>query len=185
MGDRAQGVRDRTDAGHDPGSDRRPQTGDLRVPRRRRLRLPRRRRERRYARDARCQPPQRPAAARRPRRALRPRPPRPPRDRVPARVRQHRATERRACSARPAEAALRVRLLPPDEPRCVRTASGFPNAESTRAFIARDLAADVVSAAQLRSPRSSGATMTDSRFPAHRSPPATSRCWCARTATRG
>ncbi len=44
----------------------------------------------------------------------------------------------------PSDAALRVRLLPREESLVVRTASGFPNAESTRAFIARDLAADVV-----------------------------------------
>ncbi len=46
--------------------------------------------------------------------------------------------------AAPSDAALRVRLLPREEPSVVRTASGFPNAESTRAFIARDLATDVV-----------------------------------------
>ena len=44
----------------------------------------------------------------------------------------------------PTDASLRVRLLPLDEPAVMRTPSGFPNAESTRAFIARDLAADVV-----------------------------------------
>ncbi|HET9094596.1 MAG TPA: UvrD-helicase domain-containing protein [Solirubrobacteraceae bacterium] len=44
----------------------------------------------------------------------------------------------------PVSAALRVRLLGPDEPSVKRTASGYPNAESAREFIARDLAADVV-----------------------------------------
>ncbi|MGH2927937.1 MAG: UvrD-helicase domain-containing protein, partial [Solirubrobacteraceae bacterium] len=43
----------------------------------------------------------------------------------------------------PGEAALRVRLLDVHEPSVVRTASGYPNAESARAFVARDLAADV------------------------------------------
>jgi exodeoxyribonuclease V beta subunit len=45
----------------------------------------------------------------------------------------------------PGEGALRVRLLDPGEPSVVRTASGYPNAESARGFVARDLAADVVS----------------------------------------
>ena len=45
----------------------------------------------------------------------------------------------------PSEGALRVRLLEVSEPSVVRTPSGFPNAESARAFVARDLAADVVS----------------------------------------
>ncbi len=44
----------------------------------------------------------------------------------------------------PGEGALRVRLLDAGEPSVVRTPSGFPNAESARAFVARDLAADVV-----------------------------------------
>ncbi len=44
----------------------------------------------------------------------------------------------------PSEGALRVRLLDVSEPAVVRTPSGFPNAESARAFVARDLAADVV-----------------------------------------
>ena len=44
----------------------------------------------------------------------------------------------------PSQSALRVRMLEVDEPSVVRTASGFPNAESARAFVARDLAADVV-----------------------------------------
>ncbi len=44
----------------------------------------------------------------------------------------------------PSESALRVRLLEAGEPSVVRTASGYPNAESARAFVARDLAADVV-----------------------------------------
>jgi exodeoxyribonuclease V beta subunit len=44
----------------------------------------------------------------------------------------------------PGDGALRVRLLEPGEPSVVRTASGYPNAESTRAFVARDLAADIV-----------------------------------------
>jgi exodeoxyribonuclease V beta subunit len=45
----------------------------------------------------------------------------------------------------PSEGALRVRLLDAGEPSVVRTASGYPNAESARGFVARDLAADVVS----------------------------------------
>ena len=44
----------------------------------------------------------------------------------------------------PSTGALRVRLVDVTEPSVVRTASGFPNADSTRNFIARDLAADVV-----------------------------------------
>ncbi len=44
----------------------------------------------------------------------------------------------------PGEAALRVRLLDADEPAVQRTPSGYPNAESARAFVARDLAADIV-----------------------------------------
>ncbi|HEX3615968.1 MAG TPA: UvrD-helicase domain-containing protein [Solirubrobacteraceae bacterium] len=44
----------------------------------------------------------------------------------------------------PGDGALRVRLLDLDEPSVVRTPSGYPNAESARAFVARDLAADVV-----------------------------------------
>jgi len=45
----------------------------------------------------------------------------------------------------PSDGALRVRLLDAGEPSVVRTASGYPNAESARGFVARDLAADVVS----------------------------------------
>jgi exodeoxyribonuclease V beta subunit len=44
----------------------------------------------------------------------------------------------------PSGAALRVRLLDAAEPSVQRTPSGYPNAESARAFVARDLAADVV-----------------------------------------
>jgi len=44
----------------------------------------------------------------------------------------------------PSQSALRVRLLDGGETSVVRTPSGFPNAESARAFVARDLAADVV-----------------------------------------
>jgi exodeoxyribonuclease V beta subunit len=44
----------------------------------------------------------------------------------------------------PSAGALRVRLVDVTEPSVVRTASGFPNADSTRNFVARDLAADVV-----------------------------------------
>jgi exodeoxyribonuclease V beta subunit len=44
----------------------------------------------------------------------------------------------------PGAGALRVRLLDTNEPSVVRTASGYPNAESARAFVARDLAADIV-----------------------------------------
>jgi exodeoxyribonuclease V beta subunit len=62
----------------------------------------------------------------------------------------------------PSETALRFRLLQTDEPSVVRTASGFPNAETTRAFVARDLAADVVallnSGAQLDSRDEEGNT---------------------------
>jgi exodeoxyribonuclease V beta subunit len=44
----------------------------------------------------------------------------------------------------PSEGALRVRLLDAGEPSVKRTPSGYPNAESARTFVARDLAADVV-----------------------------------------
>jgi exodeoxyribonuclease V beta subunit len=44
----------------------------------------------------------------------------------------------------PSTGALRVRLVDVTEPSVVRTASGFPNADSTRSFIAHDLGADVV-----------------------------------------
>ncbi|HWD70244.1 MAG TPA: UvrD-helicase domain-containing protein [Solirubrobacteraceae bacterium] len=44
----------------------------------------------------------------------------------------------------PSEGALRVRLLDAGEPSVHRTPSGYPNAESARGFVARDLAADVV-----------------------------------------
>ena len=43
----------------------------------------------------------------------------------------------------PSDGALRVRLLDAGEPEVVRTASGYPNAESARGFVARDLAADI------------------------------------------
>jgi exodeoxyribonuclease V beta subunit len=46
--------------------------------------------------------------------------------------------------AAPSDGALRVRLLDVDEPTVARTPSGYPNAESARAFVARDLAADIV-----------------------------------------
>ncbi|MCL2420185.1 MAG: UvrD-helicase domain-containing protein, partial [Conexibacteraceae bacterium] len=45
----------------------------------------------------------------------------------------------------PSDHALRVRLLDGTEPSVTRTGTGYPNADSARAFIARDLAADVVS----------------------------------------
>jgi exodeoxyribonuclease V beta subunit len=44
----------------------------------------------------------------------------------------------------PSAAALRVRILEAAEKSVQRTPSGYPNAESARAFVARDLAADVV-----------------------------------------
>jgi exodeoxyribonuclease V beta subunit len=44
----------------------------------------------------------------------------------------------------PRDAALRVRLVEAGEQSVHRTPSGYPNAESARAFVARDLAADVV-----------------------------------------
>jgi exodeoxyribonuclease V beta subunit len=44
----------------------------------------------------------------------------------------------------PSSAALRVRILEAGEQSVLRTPSGYPNAESARAFVARDLAADVV-----------------------------------------
>ncbi|HEX3803018.1 MAG TPA: UvrD-helicase domain-containing protein [Solirubrobacteraceae bacterium] len=44
----------------------------------------------------------------------------------------------------PSDKALRVRVVDVTEPSIVRTGSGFPNAESARGFVARDLAADVV-----------------------------------------
>ena len=100
--------------------------------------------ERRRARHAGRQPPQRQAAARRPRRAVRPGPARPSRDRLPARRRAPRSTSAPRLHGAPGEGALRVRLLDPDEPSVVRTPSGYPNAESARAFVARDLAADIV-----------------------------------------
>ena len=131
------------------------------------------RRERRRAGDARRQPAQRPAAARRPRRAVRPRPARPPRDRVPAGAGGARPPSAAAARRPERGGAASAAARPLTSPRCVRTASGFPNAESARAFVARDLAADVVGAAQLGSARSSGATTTATRrSTAHRSPPA-------------
>jgi exodeoxyribonuclease V beta subunit len=44
----------------------------------------------------------------------------------------------------PATGALRFRVIDRDEPRVERTPGGFPQADSTRAFVSRDLAGQVV-----------------------------------------
>ncbi len=72
----------------------------------------------------------------------------------------------------PSEHALRVRLVDRNEPSVVRTASGYPNADSVRGFIARDLAADVVallnSEAEIETRDDEGQTLrTDRVAPGH------------------
>ena len=126
----------------DARADRRPQAGDLRVPRRRRLRLSRRRPVGGRARDPAGQLALRPGPDRRLRRAVRRRAARPRGDRLPAGAR--RGGEPRAAPDRAAGAPLRVRVVHRDEPAVERTPKGFARNASARAYIARDLAADVV-----------------------------------------
>ena len=99
---------------------------------------------RRPARDARDQLAQRPGAHRRLRRALRAA----PGSAIPAsstaRCARPTRTARRGCPARPADAALRVRVVHRDSPSIELTHSGLAETDSTRRHVAADLAGDVV-----------------------------------------
>ena len=134
-------------ARRDARADRRPEAGDLRVPRRRRLRLPRRRPRRERPRDARCQPPQRPGADRRRSTRCSPTPgsatPRSPTGRVRAAAGAPAAAPARRAPATPRFAMRVVRARPAR--RLKLTRGGYAEAPvGTRAYVAKDLAADVV-----------------------------------------
>ena len=145
VGDPAARVRLRRD---DAGADRGPETGDLRLPRRRRLLLPVGGRDRGRARHAGGQLPLRPGADRRLRRDVRRRQARARGDRLPARPRGAGAPGVAVVGGAGRRAAAGARGRPVrsgdrDDPQ------GFVGLNSARSFVARDLAADLVSVLSL------------------------------------
>ena len=164
------------------GADRRPQAGDLRVPRRRRPRLPAGPRRRAVRMDPRRQLAQRPGAARGLRRALRRRPARLRRHRLPEGQggrRQSRAAARRVpgrrAVARP-HAARRRRPRPVDRQAAAAQGPPTPRPSSPGTWRPRWCSCWPTP------PSSSPGVGPASRSGARRCTPATSPCWCGRTA---
>ena len=129
----------------DARPDRRPEAGDLRVPRRRRARVPAGPRRGAVRMDARRQLAQRPGAARGLRRALRRRPARLTPASPTGRSGRPTPITNNGSSACQVDEPLRVRMLHADDGLVPLTDKRRqPKSPDAKAFIARDLAAEVV-----------------------------------------